>query len=67
MIHYYDTDAHTWRAIQNPSLDDIKAILAAAATNKPCTSCDADVEFLPGDGCPAVVILHADDCPDRAA
>ena len=66
MIHYYDTDAHTWRAIQNPSLDDIKAILAAAATNKPCTSCDADVEFLPGDP-PSVVVLHADDCPTRAA
>ena len=65
MLHYYDTDAHTWRAVPNPSLDDIKAILAAVV--KPCMSCDADVEFLPGDGGPRIVILHADYCPALAA
>lgn len=68
MFHYYDPDARTWRSLQNPSADEIAAILAAAATRRPCESCDADVEFLfGGDGPPDIVVTHADDCPRRAA
>ena len=61
-IHYYDQETHTWRAIENPSRDDIARILALV--QRPCSACDADVLFRPGsDDSPDVVIYHEDDCP----
>ena len=66
VIHYYDPDAQNWKAIENPSADDIAAILAAAANNRPCASCDADVDFRVVDGGPVVAITHTDDCPHAA-
>ena len=63
MIHYYDPDAQVWKAIENPSADDIAGILIAASRNRPCASCDASVEYLPrDDGPPVIVITHTDDC-----
>ena len=66
MIHYYDPDEQAWKSIENPSDDDITAILAAAANNRPCERCDALVDFRVGDSGPVVQILHTDDCPHAA-
>jgi len=60
MFHYYDTDTNTWKSIENPTRDDIARALSMV--RRPCQSCDADVEFTPGDP-PDVVITHERDCP----
>ena len=40
MIHYYDPDKQIWRAIENPTRDDIVRILSLV--RRPCSECDAD-------------------------
>lgn len=62
MIHYYDPDKQIWRAIENPTRDDIVRILSLV--RRPCSECDADVLLRPGsDDSPDVVISHQSGCP----
>jgi hypothetical protein len=61
VLHFYDHDSRSWRAIENPGRDDIARILAMVRA--PCSQCDADVLFRPGsDDSPDVVICHEDGC-----
>ena len=63
MIHFYDPDAQEWRAIENPTASDIAEVLIAAANNRPCPGCDAEVEYdFSGGGPPVIVITHEDGC-----
>ena len=65
MFHYFDHDAQEWRAVENPTIEDITAAVEGAVNaGPPCQSCDAVVEFCPpvGDGPPVWVVHHGDDC-----
>ena len=45
MIHFFDPDEQEWRSIRNPTESDIAEMLIAVSHNRPCESCDADVEY----------------------